>query len=159
MTAQSIFTVPSICEREGHVQSRDISLVPAWPFCKDCGAKNTSQCLSCDAVIHGTMGRHPGPYNPPSFCHECGAGYPWTARRIRSAQQVILESDSSPEAKDVANSLPDLVTPSEGSNSAIARVKFWMARAAPTVARAIWELMWPIISAEARAKLGIPPSQ
>ena len=87
-TNRGNYTTPSICTREGHAQSRDISEIPSTPFCKECGANTISACTSCAEAIHGTVGRHPGPYDPPNYCHNCGSMYPWTALRIEAARAL-----------------------------------------------------------------------
>ncbi len=50
--------------------------------CPKCGEETITNCLSCNAKIQG---HHHIPnvlsfakQDPPSFCHECGASYPWT---------------------------------------------------------------------------------
>lgn len=156
MSDRGIYTTPSICVREGHVQSRDIAYIPATHFCKECGAKTISTCPSCAEAIHGTMGRHPSPYEPPNYCHNCGSMYPWTALRIEAAKALIIESDDSASAHEAAASIPDLVVPSETSRSSIEKVKDWMKRATPVVARGAWDLLAPIITSEAKARLGLP---
>jgi hypothetical protein len=155
MAGSRIYTTPSICEREGHVQSRDISYVPATPFCGICGSKAMMTCGSCGVAIHGTMGRHPGAWEPPNYCHDCGSMYPWTARRIEAAKDLIIESD--PSAQDVASAIPDLAQPSANSTASIHKVGAWLKGVAPVLARSVWDLIAPILTSEAKARLGLPP--
>lgn len=81
--------------------------------------------------------------------------YPWTARRIEAAKELIIESD--PSAQDVAVSIPDLAQPSANSTASIQKVGAWLKGVTPVVARSVWDLIAPILTSEAKARLGLPP--
>ena len=53
--------------------------------CSKCGEETITHCPKCNTEILGCehiphLG-HSGPSEPPAYCHECGAPYPWTERR------------------------------------------------------------------------------
>jgi len=70
--------------------------------CKECGAKNITNCPNCDAPIQGrwiTSWASTGEVRPlrksPNFCHACGTPYPWT---LIKRDQII----------ELINEIPDL---------------------------------------------------
>jgi len=83
---------------EGHPVTDSIERSPELmqEHCSKCGNPTITQCPRCQAAIRGDYDV-PGvcaigfPYEPPSYCHACGAAFPWTEARIRAAIQMFVE--------------------------------------------------------------------
>jgi hypothetical protein len=73
------------------------------------------------------------------------------------AQEIIARGDDSGEAADAAASIPDLITHGPDSSTAIKKFGDWIKKATPTLAKAVWEVISPVLSAQARSLLGLPP--
>jgi hypothetical protein len=76
-------------------------------FCTECGAPTITACQNCKAPIQGEY-HVPGvfgfgaAYSPPSFCHKCGAAYPWTEAKLQAARELADELDElSPDEIEV----------------------------------------------------------
>jgi hypothetical protein len=83
---RSYYAAAAVCRR-GHVESDDLSGHVAAARCSECGAPVLQDCPKCSTQIRGYY-IVPGvisaqSYNPPAFCHECGAPFPWVDRRGR----------------------------------------------------------------------------
>ncbi|MGB6875783.1 MAG: DUF2321 domain-containing protein [Candidatus Acidiferrales bacterium] len=108
-------------------------------FCSDCGAETITACLDCKADIRGYLhsGRFHGmiPEDPPSFCHQCGHPYPWTAKRLDAARELTDEAtDLKPDEKETLKaSFDDLVRDTPKTALAAQRFqKLWAKLKGPT---------------------------
>ena len=78
------YDVMQVCMK-GHITTSKIKTRPEAMKnrCSECGAKTITRCIECDAEIQGYKHIpnviHADLQAPPSFCHECGESYPWTA--------------------------------------------------------------------------------
>ena len=72
-----------------------------------------------------------GSYVVPSFCHECGAAYPWTEARLVKAKEAVgaLEGLSVEERELAAKLIDDVVRPGAKARPAAARFKKLLAKA------------------------------
>lgn len=98
----SVYTVAAVCKR-GHALTRDVGRIPAAKRCPDCGAVVLTACPSCDAPIRGVFINTEivaigFPYDPPDFCEDCGAPFPWVGRqgRIYELENLIDEQRLDP---------------------------------------------------------------
>lgn len=116
----------SVCEN-GHAINGNRQRSPEFntKFCSTCGAKSLDACPSCNADIKGEY--HVDGvvvvgvcWSPPHHCHECGAAYPWTAKKAEALQDVIDELDelSSEERERLKASVPDIVANTPKSETA-----------------------------------------
>lgn len=100
----------AICRR-GHVVSFDVRMKAVGDiprFCKKCGAEVVTHCPTCGEELRGRKWSGPpgsgaafdilppaatGGYTPPSFCHSCGAAFPWVGRkeRIYELENLLAE--------------------------------------------------------------------
>ena len=98
-------------------------------FCGQCGAETITLCQKCNTAIRGayvvprviSIG---GGYDPPSFCHKCGAPYPWTDRKSAALAEAIDELDSELPEADRAKlkaSIPDVINETPQTQTAAAR--------------------------------------
>ena len=65
-----------------------------------------------------------GIYNTPAFCYQCGKPFPWTAARLRAAEDLADELDdlTNDDRESLKKSLPDLVR--ETPNTPVAETRF-----------------------------------
>ena len=97
--------VPAAVCRRGHVATSDATLIEFGERCSDCGARILTQCPACDHRIRGDY-KTPGvisaggSYDPPKFCDNCGAPFPWVGRqeRIWELQNLLDEDEALDEA-------------------------------------------------------------
>lgn len=124
------YDVAEVCHR-GHIITWYAATKPEKraKHCKECGAPTTDKCDQCETPIRGYfhIPNHVllASTTPPSFCHECGAPYSWTAERLLTAKQFVEELDDIPESERrlLAQSLDDIVRDTPSSPLAVMRVK------------------------------------
>lgn len=114
--SSSYYDTAQIC-LNGHLINKMASSAPQsnQKFCGDCGAQTITACPTCNAAIRGYY-HVPGVigffnYNRPSYCHNCGNPYPWTASSLEAARELAdeLENLSPEERRQLKDSFPDLV--------------------------------------------------
>jgi len=76
--SRSTWDIARIC-LNGHVLTSHLSEHPdTGNYCKRCGAKAIDHCPMCDAPVKGEPFNHYSlKFDPPRFCDNCGAPYPW----------------------------------------------------------------------------------
>jgi hypothetical protein len=116
-------------------------------FCTQCGAKTIQRCPSCSADILGEY-HYPNvvslePFPVPSYCHKCGARYPWMETKIQDARRRIKELKSlSDEDKDVLLMiLDDLIRQTPETELAVERFKNLLRGIRPDVRVLIKEIL------------------
>jgi hypothetical protein len=82
----SYYRSAAICER-GHVVTTIMESSPVGKRCVECGAPVFVACGECGHRIRGAY-IIPGfvggdDYEPPMFCDDYGAAFPWAGRRER----------------------------------------------------------------------------
>ena len=96
-------------------------------FCETCGARNISKCAECNAIIRGTIHYediydYDDEMKPPSYCHECGNPYPWTAERIKALKEMVEYSEL--DAKDKKEFLDNIeIIASDSPRTSLAAIK------------------------------------
>jgi hypothetical protein len=128
-------------------------------FCGKCGEKTITQCPSCSHFIQGHS--HvpgdvaPSDYTAPAFCHNCGEPYPWTARGLTAARELISEAENlKPEEKELlSKSLDDLVRDTPGTQVAAIRFKKFISKAGKETADALRKIIVDVGSETARKLL------
>lgn len=156
------YYLAQICLR-GHVISREIDDRPErnQKFCSQCGAPTITTCQACMASIRGRYYKGDPIYDPdwkpPSFCHECGRAYPWTAETLRAAQEYVDEDPNltNEEKSDLKEDINDIVLDTPRSSAAANRLKKLLARAGKGTAKGLRELLVDIMS-EAVKKITFP---
>lgn len=102
--------------------------------CPDCGAKTIYTCPSCGAEIKGHLRvsgvfRRP-PELGPKYCDNCGEAFPWTAKAISAATELVDEAELSPEERDKAKAdVEDIIKGSPRVEAAIKRLKRYSQKA------------------------------
>jgi hypothetical protein len=81
----------------GHVISPHLRKTPEGfkKHCPKCSEETLTNCPTCYSPIQGSLiakngvtYKYPG---PPGYCHDCGAAFPWTERKIRAAIERFAE--------------------------------------------------------------------
>lgn len=140
----SRYSVAQIC-LNGHCITSNADAHPErkQAFCQRCGAKTITACPSCNASIRGeydygiaVMGNI---YNPPSYCYQCGAPFPWTQTALETAAALIQEDDllSQESHERLIESLPDIINETPKSRLAAMRLKSFVESAAKFAADAM----------------------
>ncbi len=127
-------------------------------FCSICGAKTIHQCPNCGENIQGdyivphvVLG---GLSSTPAYCHNCGAAFPWTERRLEAVRQLALETEELGEEKEeLVNSLPDLVSDTPGTPMAAKRWKKALEKLGGHSASALKEMIVQVASETAKKLL------
>lgn len=99
-------------------------------FCNQCGDFTVSNCQCCDQPIRGRY-KHTGivvlgsQYNKPAYCDNCGKPFPWTARVIENAIEILaLDEELQPEHKELIRlALPDLLVEKPSTPVAVAKYR------------------------------------
>jgi hypothetical protein len=157
------FRVAAICRR-GHIASTGI--VPGVVVarrCETCGAVVLLDCPACHTPIRGNPVGIATFYTPPDFCFACGQAFPWASRQaVVYALQNLLDEQpnlSEGDRRHIDEELSSLLEPPID-----AKVGTRQQRAMETLRRLaprVWDKAWPVaatlLTAEARAKLGLPP--
>lgn len=109
------YKIAHICT-EGHCDSsyQDGDVPSDASFCTICGSKIIAYCPSCNAAIRGILDSDifnlTAPYTIPSYCHHCGAAYPWIQLRIDAIAEAAADDEniSSAETQKLLAFLPAL---------------------------------------------------
>lgn len=157
----SWYDTAQIC-LNGHCTNDAIRSAPSLSqdFCDKCGASTITACPSCHTPIHGYY-HVPGvislgfEYSPPSYCHKCGAPYPWTEARLQAARELADELDDlTPEEREaLKGSLDDLVADTPRTALAATRFKKLVSKAGPAVADGFKEMLIEIVTESAKRLL------
>ncbi len=149
MASRTYYDVAQICKNghliNSHAHSNQESNQKA---CTECGQSTYTACPDCNQPIRGC--RHVDreefvsgnsitgeyktrietycqkvPYKIPSYCHNCGQPYPWTAAKLEAAKLLIEEDDQlGLDEKGILNSvLSDLIVDTPRTQLAVARFK------------------------------------
>ena len=128
--SDSYYDVAQICE-SGHVVN---SMAQDHPdnnqnYCDKCGARTIVACPSCQTAIRGiyhipsVIGYFD--YDAPAFCYQCGTSFPWTAARLRAAEDLADELDglTSHDRESLKKCLHELVRETPSTRVAETRFK------------------------------------
>jgi hypothetical protein len=120
------FDVGQAC-LNGHAITGSLTRSPelAAKFCKHCGEPTISTCPKCNKAIRGQYKNFYGSrgWQPPNYCHECGAAYPWTERKAAALAEAIDELGELPqeERDKLKLSIPDVVSDTPKTQTAASR--------------------------------------
>lgn len=113
----------------GHTIQTDEKLTKTV-FCEKCGAKMIDKCPVChtpigewdwpDMVVIGDLY-----YERANYCRACGSPYPWTQTAIEAATDLIFEEEELDklQREKLASSLPDIITDTPKTQTAVVRLK------------------------------------
>ncbi len=132
---------------QGHCINDSVTTYPRFNenYCTRCGQPTVTVCRHCRAEIRGhTYGSATtGSYVVPSFCHECGAAYPWTEGRLARAKEAVgtLEALSTEDRQLAAHLIDEMVHPSVRARPAAARFKKLVAKAGDEATARLTEML------------------
>lgn len=133
-------------------------------FCDRCGAAIYSACPSCEApfpsgVLHFTESEY-----PRAFCRGCGQPLPWATREdiVAHIENVLAENRDVAEGDrrllieqlDSLRRSPDDNAVQQRQIRALERLR----GAAPKLWEGVLPVLTPILTAELRRALGLPPT-
>ena len=151
--SSSYCDVAQICGN-GHVANSMAHDYPAsnQDHCDKCGAPTIMVCPSCQTAIRGSY-HVPGiigfgNYNAPAFCYKCGKPFPWTAARLRAAEDLADELDglTNDDQESLKKSLHDLVRETPSTPVAEMRFKKIMRKAGKDGYESMRSLLTDIVS-------------
>lgn len=157
LRGQRWFDTAQIC-LNGHIITSRSSNNPRklQNFCDKCGAQTISACLNCKQDIRGDyyIGLQPvvTRHSPPGFCHSCGKPYPWTAERLRAAQELSDELEEITEEERIVlkKSLDDMVRDTPCTPVAAMRFKKLVAKAGKEAAEGFRNILVDVLSETAK---------
>lgn len=145
------YDVAQVC-LNGHPANSTFRRMPQFnkKFCDECGAETITNCPRCQEPIRGLYwgSMSLNPYVPPKFCHNCGAPYPWTEKRLAAARDLTdeLSGLNADEKASLSKSLHDLIKESPSTPVAIARFKRLVAKAGNAAAEGFKSILIDIVS-------------
>lgn len=117
-------------------------------FCDKCGAPTTRICPKCSKRIQGfnhtsAIARK----QPASFCHECGAPFPWTEQSLARAQQFAEEEANfnAEEREQLQQSLSEMVKQTNNP-LAVSRFKRLMTKGGKVVSDGLHDILVDVLS-------------
>jgi hypothetical protein len=135
------------------------------PFCPTCGAKTIEACPNCQATIQGdyhipgVIAVGLGPKSAPSYCHGCGAPYPWRKNSLDAAAETIelqLNLDG-PAAKEVATLVQAISIETPRTELAALKLKKIIAGAGKATYDIAIKVVSDVASETAKKALGFKP--
>ncbi len=144
---ESGYDVAQIC-LNGHMINSSTQRSPEFNqrFCHKCGAATINACPKCNTSLRGRYYTADVLiwYDTPvhSFCHQCGAPYPWTEASLQAAEELIeLSSIPDEEKESLKTDMPALMSDTPRTKVAIAKAKTFMSKAGPELASAFRDIV------------------
>ena len=154
------YTTAQICHN-GHTLTSNLeeSPGPAAPHCPDCGMPTIERCPNCDTNIRGCYYEDHVHwkrfYSRPSFCHQCGDTFPWTAIKIKSAKDLADDLSGLTEAdvETLKETIDDLSADTPRTELAAHRYKKIVAKLGKDATRLLRSLVIEIATEAAKKAL------
>jgi hypothetical protein len=150
------YAMAAIC-LHGHPLTGDIERHPSAKFCSECGASVITSCPDCSAPIRGHylppgVPEVGGEYLPPNFCFACGSQFPWTAEKLRAANDLAdeLEDVTPDERTKLKTAIEEVAGGGPRAEAGAARIKRMLGTATTTVGQALWRITVEIASDAAK---------
>lgn len=151
------YHVAEVCPN-GHVSTSSADTSPELreKFCSSCGEPTMTQCPSCRAAIRGYYYVEGvfslSEYTPPAHCHNCGSAFPWTARKIAGAVELVEVGGglTDSEIVQLRTDLTELTRDSPKTQVASLRFKKAMAKVGSTVAQGVRDIVVDVLSEAAK---------
>ncbi len=152
--------VAQICEK-GHLVVGSIKDHGDFrsDFCEKCGARTITSCQNCDWPIRG-IGPYAwmadaGPYQPPSFCGECGTAFPWTQAALSAAKALADQQEnlSGEEKTELKTSIDEMMSDTAVTPVAAGKFKALIQKMGPQAAEMLKSVVLTIATAEAKKHL------
>lgn len=156
----------AVCRR-GHVASSDLRIDnPDGPKCPKCGAALLTTCPTCHERIRGEYFVagviSVSAWSPSDFCDRCGAAFPWASwqARVWALENMLDEEHLDEPTRLRVRKLLESVRADGETFELEQEKKVWsrIKELWPTVAGKAWTVAAPLITAEAKQHLGLPPA-
>ena len=128
-------------------------------FCSTCGQTIISVCPGCSTPIKGSLREKShingidyyysnAAYSVPSYCYNCGKGFPWTQRSKETANELISLSSNlnESEKKDFKESIDDLINDTPKTSIALIKFKKYAAKAGGEIAKGLKDILIDLVS-------------
>lgn len=152
-----VYRMAEVCPN-GHVSTSSADTSPELreKFCSSCGEPTMMNCPSCSSTIRGyyyvegVFGL--GGYTPPAHCHNCGSAFPWTARKVDSAVELVEVGGGLDDAElaQLRTDLTELTKDSPKTQVASLRFKKAMSKAGSSVAQGVRDIVVDVLSEAAK---------
>jgi hypothetical protein len=144
--------------RNGHGINGKVETQPQFnaKFCPKCGEETLSQC-ECGEPLRGGLLNIASSYNPPAHCTGCGKAYIWTERKTEALKEyfvTLIEIEADEKAK-LLEAVPDIVTETPRTPTAIARIGSLLGRVTTPAKDALVDLLKQVAAAAVLKKLGL----
>lgn len=150
-----------ICEN-GHIITTSLERNPKknQNHCSLCGASTLSKCHKCNEMIHGYY-YIPGVVGcgsmekAPSYCHSCGAPYPWTLLALEAAQELLEIEDilSKEELDYLSKNMSAIVSDTPKTPVVATKLKLAIGKLSSNVGSAIYDIFVDVASETAKKTL------
>lgn len=153
-----VYRVAEVCPN-GHVSTTSADTSPELreQFCSKCGEPTMTACAKCKAAIRGqfdvesviSIGDR---YDPPAFCYNCGAVFPWTERKVAGAIELLEAGTNLPaqEVQQFRDDLTELTKDSPRVQAASERFKKVLSKVTPSIASGVREIIVDVLSEAAK---------
>jgi hypothetical protein len=153
-----VYRVAEVCP-SGHVSTDAADASPELreKFCSRCGEATMMACPGCKADIRGDyyvegffgVGHE---YKPPAHCHNCGASFPWTERKVAAAVELLeVGANLSPEEAQLFGAdLTELTKDSPKTQVASLRVKRVLTKVGGSLASGVRDIVVDVLSEAAK---------
>lgn len=129
-------------------------------FCRDCGEPTISACQKCKTPIRGkyiadgVLDLRPYRY-VPSYCHECGAPYPWTEKLLEKTKKLIFldEKLTEQEKLDLFDSAKNIMVDSDSTSVDVSIFKRLTNKASEFLKDALYKFAVDVASETAKKSL------
>jgi hypothetical protein len=116
-------------------------------FCQRCGEKTIDVCPGCGHQIrghyHSTDVIYFDPDDPPKYCVNCGAAFPWQGAALENLQEILKESSlTAEEISEFEAAIPDIVRDTPKTQSATLKLR----RLLPKVGGAVYDVTVKVIT-------------
>ncbi len=141
---------------KGHVINDSVKEFPEHnkKFCDKCGSPTITRCPKCNTEIQGTFHEEDTfdiNYKAPSFCHNCGAAFPWTEAKIKAAHEFAHSLEISGEEKRTLDeSIDDIVITTATTAASANKFKIILSKAGKTTLETGREILTDILSETAK---------
>lgn len=154
------YDIALIC-LNGHVINSMLRASPepggTTKFCQECGSETVSTCPNCHTDIRGHELGTLVFYYAPKYCHNCGAPYFWTKKRIDALKQIASEEEklSKEEREQLSLAIDDLIKDTPATDLAALRFKRLVAKISKEGWEAMKSILIDIATEAAKGKLGL----
>jgi hypothetical protein len=155
------YDIAQICAN-GHVASSMAGSHPDFrqKYCDKCGEGTVTVCSKCGAYIRGHY-HVPGvfggyEYEPPAYCFQCGAAFPWTERKQKAAIDLFIEETQDlDDRREFEESVGQIAKDTPQAQVASRRITRLLGKVSKSAAHAIRDILVGVASEV--AKKGLMP--